>query len=357
MIDSSLIGVRSSISKIASERGASLITIGMTAFNAVMTIERALAGALSQDWPNFEVVVVDDKSTDGTYELLARKAATEPRLKLIQNPVNSGCAAARNTLVMYAKGEFLAFFDDDDSSTPDRLKLQHDHIIAYERQHGVGMLACYASGTRVYPNGYEVAMPAVGSQGLPPAGRVMADYLLFNNRCRNTYYGAGAPTCALMVRTTVLRQLSGFDPLLRRQEDIDLAIRLAFMGGHFIGVRANVLTQFVSDGKDKGNLIEYQSTLRILEKNKAYLKDRRLYFYMRTWTLIRYHHFSGQDQYAFLCFITLLMFFPLRTLAHFSRSASKRFMHERRIKELTTTENDRIIRINWLKFKLQKNKK
>lgn len=308
-----------------------LITVGITCFNASATIERALESALSQDWPNIEVLIVDDGSTDGSREILARRALTEARLRVIEHPVNCGCAAARNTLIEAAKGEFLAFFDDDDVSESDRLRLQHNHTVTYESKANVNLVACYSSGRRVYPNGYIMPIRAVGSDGLPPIGHVMADYLLFNKRYQDVFYGAGTPTCSLMARTEVFRALGGFDIKMRRQEDVDFAIRLAFKGGHFIGIPNSVLIQNATGGDEKAARIEFESFLQLLEKNADYLHATNNYTYMRMWSELRYLHFSGQDTQALLLLMRLLFTYPFRTMRHFLRSASRRFFHERRM--------------------------
>jgi glycosyltransferase involved in cell wall biosynthesis len=307
------------------------ITIGITCYNACATIERALDSALSQVWPSMEVLVVDDGSTDGSREILARRAAAEPRLQIIEHSVNFGCAAARNTLVEAAKGEFLAFFDDDDVSDPDRLRLQYDHTVAYELESGTKLVACYASGKRIYPNGYEMPIRAVGADGLPPVGHMMADYLLFNKRYPGVFYGAGTPTCSLMARTIVFRDLGGFDIRMRRQEDVDFAIRFAFKGGHFIGISESVLIQNATGGNEKTAHIEFESSLQLLEKNSEYLHLNDYYIYMQLWSELRYRHFSGQDARATFVLLRLFLSYPVRTIRHFIRSASRRFCHERRM--------------------------
>ena len=76
-----------------------------------------------------------------------------------------GPAAARNTIVSAAKGEFIAFFDDDDESLPGRISAQVKTLTAYESRIGTSLIACYASGIRRYPNGYSIALPAIGSRG------------------------------------------------------------------------------------------------------------------------------------------------------------------------------------------------
>lgn len=307
------------------------ITIGITCYNACSTIELALDSALSQQWSNIEVLVVDDGSTDDSRKILARRAAVEPRIRVIEHPVNLGCAAARNTLVEAARGDFLAFFDDDDVSEPSRLRLQYDHIIAYELEAGTKLVACYTSGKRVYPNGYVIPIRAVGADGLPPVGHVMADYLLFNKRYPGIFYGAGTPTCSLMARTKIFRDLGGFDIRMRRQEDVDFAIRFAFKEGHFIGISESVLIQNATGGNEKTAHIEFESALRLLEKNSDYLRSNDYYVYMQLWAELRYRHFSGQDIRATFVLLRLFLSYPVRTIRHFVRSAFRRFCHERRM--------------------------
>jgi GT2 family glycosyltransferase len=172
---------------------------------------------------------------------------------------------------------------------------------------------------------------AVGADGLPPIGYVMADYLLFNKRYQDIFYGAGTPTCSLMARTEVFRELGGFDIKMRRQEDVDFAIRLAFMGGHFIGISESVLIQNATGGNEKTAHVEFESSLQLLEKNSDYLRNNNYYVYMRLWSELRYRHFSGQDARATLVLLRLFLSYPVRTIRHFVRSATRRFCHERRM--------------------------
>lgn len=308
-----------------------LITIGISCFNAAATIERALHSARSQDWPNFEVVVVDDGSSDGSCEILNQIARVDPRLRVVKLATNRGCAAARNVLVENARGDFIAFFDDDDVSGVDRLRLQHDHIVSYERKSGAHLVICYASGQRIYPNGYKMPIRAVGADGLPPVGHVMADYLLFNKQYPGVFYGAGTPTCSLMARTALFRDLGGFDIEMKRQEDIDFAIRIAFKGGHFVGIPESVIVQYATGGSEKSALAEFESFLRLLDKNADYLRANNSYSYMRIWSEMRYRHFANQDVRAVLVLARLMLAYPIRTAFHFAFSATRRFRHEQRI--------------------------
>lgn len=312
-----------------------LITVAITCYNAESSIERAVNSGLNQTWSNLEILVVDDGSTDNSLDILSKKSALDQRIRIVKHPVNRGCAEARNTLISAAKGEYIAFFDDDDVSLPDRLQLQYDRIISYEKKLDAKLVACYASGQRIYPNGYIFPLHAVGSYGGPPVGPIMVDYLLFNRRQENIFYGAGTPTCSLMARADVFRNLEGFDALMRRQEDVDFAVRLGFKGGHFIGISEPVVNQYVTVGNEKSALIEFESTLRLLDKNRDYLKGFNRYYYMRLWSEMRYLHFTGRDCQAFVILLRLLIRYPLKTLQHFFRSAIRRFYHEQRMKAIS----------------------
>src|SRR5262249_22760162 len=101
-----------------------LVTIGITAFNAEDTVARALSSALAQTWQPFEIVVVDDASTDKTRSVIEAIAARYDIIRVVSNMANSGVASARNQIINRAKGEFLVFFDDDDVSRPNRVERQ-----------------------------------------------------------------------------------------------------------------------------------------------------------------------------------------------------------------------------------------
>src|SRR5262245_33193859 len=103
---------------------AKLVTIGITAFNAAPTIERAVRSALAQSWRPVEILVVDDGSKDATPEILAKLRRDQPELRLFRHDKNQGVAAARNRILAEAAGDLLAFFDDDDESLPERVETQ-----------------------------------------------------------------------------------------------------------------------------------------------------------------------------------------------------------------------------------------
>ncbi|MBK5283730.1 MAG: glycosyltransferase family 2 protein [Nitrospiraceae bacterium] len=307
----------------------SCITIGLTCFNAEQTIGRALKSALSQDWPDLEVVVVDDASSDASWEIVEEFSERDSRVKPVRHAVNLGAAAARNTILDSATGSIVAFFDDDDESLPERVRLQYETLREYEKASGTDLVACYASGLRRYPNGYELHMPAIGSRPVVPKGEAVADYLLFNARRAGVFYGSGTPTCALMARLSIFRAVGGFDNTLRRVEDADFAVRLALAGGHVIGCPRQLFLQHATVASDKTPHKNLEAELRLIEKHAGYLKRRNRYGYARDWFHVRYYHFSGQRLKFLAALAAFLLRYPVNGTRHILRTFPSRWVHER----------------------------
>ncbi|HVF37605.1 MAG TPA: glycosyltransferase family 2 protein, partial [Sphingomicrobium sp.] len=95
------------------------ISVVMPVYNRADSVGRAVASVLAQDFPDFELIVVDDGSTDGTAEAVS--AEIDPRLRLIRLPGNAGGNAARNRGIEAARAPLIAFLDSDDAYLPHKL--------------------------------------------------------------------------------------------------------------------------------------------------------------------------------------------------------------------------------------------
>jgi O-antigen/teichoic acid export membrane protein/glycosyltransferase involved in cell wall biosynthesis len=98
------------------------VSILIPAFNAEETILRALDCAQAQTLTDIEIVVIDDASTDRTAALVATRATSDPRIRLVSSETNGGPAAARNLGIAFAAGEWIALLDADDTIARDRLE-------------------------------------------------------------------------------------------------------------------------------------------------------------------------------------------------------------------------------------------
>lgn len=117
-----------------------LVSVVLPVRDAVETMARAVASIRRQTWDAWELIVVDDGSTDGTREWLRVAAATEVRLRLIERPAE-GIVAALNAGLAAARGELVARMDADDESHPERLAAQVAWLGATENE-DVGVVGC-----------------------------------------------------------------------------------------------------------------------------------------------------------------------------------------------------------------------
>jgi GT2 family glycosyltransferase len=108
-----------------------LISIVMPTYNRADTIQRAIASIRAQSWSDWELIVVDDGSTDDT---ALRLAGLDPRIRLLRQE-NQGVTAARNTGLAVVKGELIAFLDSDDEWLPHHLALAAAFFAAHPGEH------------------------------------------------------------------------------------------------------------------------------------------------------------------------------------------------------------------------------
>ncbi len=128
---------RLSFSQIAPVESGQKISVIMPAFNAEKWIEPAVGSILNQSWRNLELIVVNDKSTDRTGEILNDLAQTDSRLRVLHNPVNVGPYVSKNVALSFASGDFVTGHDADDIALPDRLHRQFEHLTSDPSNAGV----------------------------------------------------------------------------------------------------------------------------------------------------------------------------------------------------------------------------
>lgn len=107
-----------------------LVSVILPVYNAGKFLSAALTSILFQTYQSFEVIAVDDGSTDNSYKLLHEFARNDPRIKVLRNKRNRGIGYTANRAIKVAKGEFIARMDADDIMLPDRLKRQVEYLLA-----------------------------------------------------------------------------------------------------------------------------------------------------------------------------------------------------------------------------------
>lgn len=272
-----------------------LITIGITAYNAVHTIQQAVDSAFAQTHRPLEVVVVDDASTDGTASILKALAGRHAEIQLLINDTNSGVATSRNRVVAEAKGEFVAFFDDDDVSRPSRLAKQLERVLEYEASFAHGALViCHSAREQIYQDGSRRIERTMGEREgrMAPHGPAVARRILAGAPLEDAY--GSCATCSQMARTTTYRALGGFDPMFRRAEDSDLAVRLALAGGHFTGIGEPLVIQTMTKTAEKSLDDEHRWRLALIDKHATIFADPAELQFCRDWIALKHCWLSGR---------------------------------------------------------------
>ena len=123
----------------------------MAAYNAEKYLREAVDSILSQTLADFELIVVDDASTDGTRAILA--SYSDPRIRVLHNPSNAGQSVSRNRALAAARGKYIAVLDADDLAVSTRLERQAEWL---DQQGEVGLLGTY--GMIVDEQGNEKAL-------------------------------------------------------------------------------------------------------------------------------------------------------------------------------------------------------
>lgn len=113
------------------------VSIITPVYNSENFLELTLNCVISQEYTNWEMLIVDDKSTDDSIKIIEKYARKDTRIKLIRLKKNSGAAIARNVALKNAKGNFIAFLDSDDLWEKDKLEkqinfmLEHNYYFTY----------------------------------------------------------------------------------------------------------------------------------------------------------------------------------------------------------------------------------
>ena len=185
----------------------------MAAYNAERTLRSAVLSVFRQTFRDWELVVLDDASTDKTPDILAELAATEPRMRVVRNDHNLRFSGTRNRLLELAdkRAEFLAVLDSDDIAYPARLEKQ----VAFLREHPE--LVAVGCCLRIL----DAEGAEVGSRSYPLEAKDVRKRSLCSNPVAHS---------SLMMRKNVAETIGNYDATLSCCEDYDYILRLLDCG-------------------------------------------------------------------------------------------------------------------------------
>ncbi len=215
------------------ESTSPLVSVIIPNYNTREYIEDFLKSLLSTNYPNFEVIIVDDGSTDGSKEYLAQIELHEPRIKIINTLQKRGLTSSRNRAIEVTKGKYIALAETD-------MKFDHNWMIEaikiLESDSTIGGV----SG-KVRDIDHPELLQAVGLKLIPQVGWVSAVGFAekeFEYKVQSQEVSMGA--VGTFVRKSVLQKLRGFDEEMDRIDDIELGWRIWVSGNRIISVPTSI---------------------------------------------------------------------------------------------------------------------
>jgi glycosyltransferase involved in cell wall biosynthesis len=176
------------------------VTIYMPTKNRSSLMLRAVSSVLAQTFQDWELIIVDDYSTDGTPSVLDMLSSYDNRIKFFRQPSPQGACAARNVAIRNASGTFIAGLDDDDMFLPTRL----DDLLKPARA-GIPVVG-----------GCDLFLTSKGSRKIWRPRRITYPMQVTRNYIGNQ----------ILTRTSYMRELGGFDVTLTALQDYDMWNRL-----------------------------------------------------------------------------------------------------------------------------------
>lgn len=203
---------------VKSEAGGPLVTVVMPVYNGSAYLRQAIESVLSQSYGNFELIVVDDCSTDDSLQVIARYAA-DARIVLLRNGANAGVAASRNRALARSRGRYVTFLDQDDVWLPRKLELQ---VAAMGAHPQVGLL--HAEYARIDPAGQLMGR----AKDFPAARFANPDAAVeVRDVFAEIFVSNDIQPLTSMIPRDVLDAVGHFDPRLRGTDDYELWLRIA----------------------------------------------------------------------------------------------------------------------------------
>jgi len=234
------------------------VSVIIPTYNRAHLIKRAIQSVLNQTYQDFEVIIVDDGSTDNTEKVV--KSFNDPRIRYIRHEKNKGAAAARNTGIKAAKGKFIAFQDSDDEWLPEKLEKQMKVFETASAKVGV----VYTGFWRI-ENNKKIYIPF--SWVKQKEGNIHKELL------KGSFIGL--PT--VLIKKECFRKGEMFDEKLPRLQDWELVIRLSKYYNFKCVNEPLLVSYYTSDSISANNEAYIKALKLILSKHfNEFTKEKKL---------------------------------------------------------------------------------
>lgn len=188
-----------------------LISVYIPTYNRLELLKRAVQSVQNQTYKNFEIIIVDDNSSDGTQDFLVGLAKVDSRIRYFFKDRNSGACVSRNIAINLAQGELITGLDDDDYFLPHRLEFFLDYWVNKKREDSIALFTSNIKSEK---------SNQAKEHSLFSKKYFKKDDLLFANYVGNQIF----------TETKTLRQVSGFDESFCMWQDLELWYRVGDLG-------------------------------------------------------------------------------------------------------------------------------
>ena len=185
---------------------APIVSVVMSAYNEEAAIACAIQSILYQNLTNFELILIDDSSTDTTLSIMEKYGRKDERIIILKNSSNIGLPASLNKGIAKSTSEFIARMDADDYSYPDRLHLQYQFLQKFPEISVVGSNAIIINE----------AGAELSKTKMPLTHSIMAQHII--RKCPLIHP-------SVMYRKSFILSMHGYDEKLKKKQDYDLWMR------------------------------------------------------------------------------------------------------------------------------------
>ena len=273
-------------------------------YNRRSLLPRAVKSVLSQTFRDFEYIVIDDASSDGTPDVV--EPFDDPRLVYVRNETNLGMSNNRNKAIAMARGRYIAFLDDDDEWLDRKLEAQME-VFGTSPVSALGVV--YTSVVNVWNDGDERVAWA------QHRGDVRGDLL------REGYIIKGGLNSALIVRDAFDR-VGPIDPSNPSRDDYDFFVRLSgSYGFDFVAKPMVRITKFGSDRATTNDRYRILGLIRVLKRHRdIYLETPASRYFADHMMIAKHLAWMGRPRMAWKMY---------RYALHTTRPPSLRWIHTR----------------------------
>ena len=268
------------------------ITVITPTYNRHQYLKNAIESVLAQTFTDFELIAVDDNPADSEGRRLTEevmKTISDPRVKYVQNEKNLGGAASRNVAIEMAKGEYIAFLDDDDMYLPDRLRVQYEAM----KEHG-WEVSVMDGATFKYETGEPVSVRHQHLWDGMTNDELIRSHLMYHISGTNSF----------MFLTDFIRKIGGFDLVPSCQEYI-LMQKALDAKPRFGYLPVTLIKNFQHEGE------QVSTGPKKLAGQKILIASKKKYFYL----------LSGKEKRQVLCRHHGVLFFVYFKMHKYMKAA------------------------------------